>query len=384
MVFANAGIPVTLKDADQAALDRGITAIRRNYESSAAKGRITRQSMDERIALIKPTLDWNGFAGADIVVEAVFENLAVKRGVFAELDKVCKPEAILASNSSTLDIDEIAAATARPESVIGTHFFIPPPLMRLVELVRGKATGKTVIASCMTLAERLGKIGVLVGNCRGFVANRMAERYRIQASFLVEEGASVEAVDQALMDFGMGIGPLAVGDVAGLDIIWAGRVGVREAEIEAGVRQPIEDRLCDLKRYGRKTGAGWYRYDENRRVVPDPELDGLIREWAADAGIAQREIATEEIVERCIYMLINEGARILEEGIALRASDIDVIFVDGYGFPRWRGGPMRYADRVGLKKVYDRIRAFHRQYGPVWEPAPLLRRLAESGGRFAP
>jgi 3-hydroxyacyl-CoA dehydrogenase len=382
MVFANAGVPVLLTDADQAALDRGIGAIRRNYAGSVAKGRFSQQSMDERLALIQPTLDWKDFAATDIVVEAVFENLSVKRGVFAELDKVCKPDAILASNSSTLNIDEIAAATARPESVIGTHFFIPPPLMRLLEIVRGKATAKTTIATCMKLAEQLGKVGVLVGNCRGFVANRMAERYRIQAGFLVEEGASVEAVDRALMEFGMGIGPLAVGDVAGLDIIWAGRVGVREAEIAAGVRQPIEDRLVNLKRFGRKTGAGWYRYDEVRRAVPDPELDGLIRQWAAEAGIAQRPISTEEIVERCIYMLINEGARILEEGIALRASDIDVVYVDGYGFPPWRGGPMHYADSVGLRKVYDRICEFHRLHGPVWEPAPLLRRLAESGGRF--
>jgi 3-hydroxyacyl-CoA dehydrogenase len=383
MVFANAGIPVVLKDADQAALSRGLGAIRNFYESALHKGRITSQQFDERMALIHPTLDWKGFAQADIVVEAVFENLALKRNVFAELDKVCKPGAILATNTSTLNIDEIAAATTRPESVIGTHFFIPPPLMRLVEIVRGKATGKQTIATCMKLAGRLGKLGVLVGNCRGFVANRMAERYRIQASFLVEEGAGVEAVDQALVEFGMGIGPLAVGDVAGLDIIYAGRAGVREAEIEAGVRQPIEDRLCDLHRYGRKTGAGWYKYDEAHRALPDPELAGLIRRWAAESGIAQRRIAKEEIVERCIYMLINEGARILEEGIALRASDIDVIYVDGYGFPRSRGGPMRYADSVGLRKVYDRVCEFHREHGPVWEPAPLLRRLAECGGTFA-
>jgi 3-hydroxyacyl-CoA dehydrogenase len=383
MVFANAGIPVLLKDADPAALDRGIGAIRNFYQSSVKKGRLTRQSMDERMALIRPVLDWDEFSTVDIAIEAVFEDLAVKRGVFAELDKVCKPGAILASNTSTLNIDAIAAATSRPESVIGTHFFIPPPVMRLLELVRGKATSQPVIATAMQLAGRLGKLGVPVGNCRGFVANRMAERYRIQASFLVEEGAGVEAVDQALMEFGMGIGPLAVGDVAGLDIIWAGRAGVREAEIAAGVRQPIEDRLCDLKRYGRKTGAGWYKYGEDCRALPDPELAGLIRQWAAEAGIPQRRISREEIVERCIYMLMNEGARILDEGIARRASDIDVIYVNGYGFPAWRGGPMWYADTVGLRKVYDRIRELHRQHGPVWEPAPLLRRLAESGSTFA-
>ncbi len=383
MVFANAGIPVVLKDTGEAGLNRGLGAIRSFYGSALQKGRITRQQFDERMALIHPTLDWKDFAQAEIVVEAVFEDLALKRQVFAELDKAAKPGAILATNSSTLNIDEIAAATTRPESVIGSHFFIPPPLMRLLEIVRGRATGRQTVAATMALARRLGKLGVVVGNCRGFVANRMAERYRIQASFLVEEGAAVEEVDRALMDFGMEIGPLAVGDVAGLDVIWAGRVGVREAEIAAGVRQPIEDRLCDLKRYGRKTGAGWYKYGEDRRATPDPELAVLIRQWAAERGIPQRRIAKDEIVERCVYMLVNEGARILEEGIALRASDIDVIYVNGYGFPRWLGGPMWYADTVGLRKICDRIEEFHREHGPVWEPAPLLRRLAESGETLA-
>jgi 3-hydroxyacyl-CoA dehydrogenase len=382
MVFANAGIPVSLKDADQAALDRGINAIRKNYESSVRKGRISSQVMEERLALIRPTQGWGGFDQADIVVEAIFENLAAKQEAFAELDKVCKSDAIFASNSSTLDIDRIAAATSRPAAVIGTHFFIPPPVMRIVEIVRGLGTGKDVIATTMQLAARLGKTGVLVGNCRGFVANRIAERYRIQAGFLVEEGAGVETVDQALVEFGMTIGPLAVGDIAGLDIIWAGRTGVREAEMESGVRQPIEDRLCDLKRFGRKSGVGWYKYDNDRRARPDPELPALIRQWAAAAGIMQRHVSDEEIVERCIYMLVNEGARILDEGIALRASDIDVIFVKAYGFPAWRGGPMWYADTVGPQKIYKRICDFYQQHGSVWAPAPLLRRLAESGGSF--
>jgi 3-hydroxyacyl-CoA dehydrogenase len=383
MVFANAGIPVVLKDRSEAGVNRGLGAIRSFYLSALQKGRIKQRQFDERMALIHPTLDWKDFSQADIVVEAVFEDLALKRQVFAELDKVMKPGAILATNSSTLNIDEIAAVTARPESVIGTHFFIPPPVMRLLEIVRGRATGKETIAASMALARRLGKLGVVVGNCRGFVANRMAERYRIQASFLVEEGAPVEEVDRALMEFGMEIGPLAVGDVAGLDVIWAGRVGVRETEIAAGVRQPIEDRLFELNRYGRKTGAGWYKYGEDRRATPDPELADLIHKWAADSGIRQRCIPKDEIVERCVYMLINEGARILDEGIALRVSDIDVIYVNGYGFPRWLGGPMWYADTVGLRKICDRIEEFHREHGAVWEPAPLLRRLAESGGTFA-
>lgn len=384
MALANAGILVLLKDANKAALDRGFDAICKNYESLVLKSKITQQEMEERLALIKPTPNWSGFNKADIVIEAVFEDLSLKQGIFAELDKICKPGAILASNTSTLSIDKIAAATSRPESVIGTHFFIPPPIMGIVEIVRGQATGKETITAVMQLTTKLGKLGALVRDCRGFVANRMAERYRIQASFLVEEGAKVETVDWVLVDFGMTIGPLAVGDIAGLDIIRAGRASVREAEIKAGLRQPVEDRLCDLKRYGRKTGAGWYRYNKNRRGVPDPELEELIRQWATDSGVTQRSIANEEIVERCIYMLINEGARILEEGIALRASDIDVIFVKAYGFPAWRGGPMWYADTVGLRKIHERICDFHRQHGPVWEPAPLLKQLAESGGSFYP
>ena len=382
MIFANAGIPVVLKDRSEAGVKRGLGAIRSFYESALQKGRIAKAQFDERMGLIRPTLDWKDFAEADIIVEAVPEDLTLKRSVFADLDKVAKPGTILATNSSTLNIDEIGAATARPESVIGTHFFIPPPLMRLLEIVRGRTTGKVTIASMMALARRLGKLGVVVGNCRGFVANRMAERYRIQASFLVEEGAAVEEVDQALMEFGMEIGPLAVGDVAGLDVIYAGRVGVREKEIAAGVRQPIEDRLYEMKRYGRKTGAGWYKYGEDRRATPDPELAALIRQWAAERGVRQRRLEKEEMVERCIYMLINEGARILEEGYALRAGDIDTVYVNGYGFPSYRGGPMWYADTVGLKKVYARVSEFHKQHGERWEPAPLLKKLAEEGKSF--
>src|SRR6202451_323957 len=309
--------------------------------------------------------------------------MSLKKEIFAELDRVCKPGAILASNTSTLSIDEIAATTSRPESVIGTHFFSPANVMRLLEIVRGKATSKEVIATCMQLSKTLGKVGVLVGNCRGFVGNRMFGPYRREAQFLVEEGASIEAVDQALFDFGMAMGPMATGDLAGLDVGWRIRKEYRHLE-KPGVRQPFaEDRLCELGRYGQKTAAGWYKYDENRRPILDSEVDGLVRKWAAEAGIAQRKISSEEIVERCVYALVNEGARILEEGIVWRAVDIDIIYLNGYGFPAYRGGPMWYADTVGLKKVLERVEEFHKQHGELWEPAPLLKRLAEEGKKFA-
>ena len=379
MVFANAGIPVLLKEVDQTALDRGLATIRKAYVNSVKRGRFTQQFVDERLRLIQPTLRYDGFASADMIVEAVFEGMALKKEVFRELDGVCKPGAILASNTSTLDIDEVASATSRPQAVIGTHFFSPANVMRLLEVVRGKATGKEVIATCMQLAKKLGKIAVLVGNCRGFVGNRMFHPYRREAQFLVEEGASVEAVDNALYDYGMAMGPLATGDLAGLDVGWRIRKEYRHLE-KPGVRRPLaEDRLCELGRYGQKTGAGWYKYDENRRAIPDPEVASLIRKWAEEAGIPQRKISAEEIVDRCIYALVNEGARILEEEYARRAVDIDMIYLNGYGFPAYRGGPMWYADAVGLKKVYDRICEFRRQHGELWEPSSLLKQLAEKG-----
>ena len=383
MVFANAGIPVLLKDADQPALDRGIANIQKNYASSVKRGRFTQQFVDECLKRIQPTLSFDGFADADMVIEAVFEGMALKKEVFAELDRVCKPGAILASNTSTLNIDEIASATSRAASVIGTHFFSPANVMRLLEIVRGKATSKEVIATCMQLSKKLGKIGVLVGNCRGFVGNRMFGPYRREAQFLVEEGASVEAVDKALVDYGMAMGPLSTGDLAGLDVGWRIRKEYRHLE-KPGIRQPIaEDQLCEMGRYGQKTGAGWYKYDENRRATPDPEVAELVRKWTAEAKIPQRQISADEIVDRCIYALVNEGARILEEGFALRAVDIDIIYLNGYGFPAYRGGPMWYADTVGLKKVYDRVLEFQKQHGEIWEPAPLLKQLAEQGKKFA-
>ncbi len=383
MVFANAGIPVVLKEADQAALDRGLANIRKNYAVSAQRGRFTQAAVDERLHLIRPTLDYPDFAQADIVIEAVFEGMALKKEVFGELDRVCKPGAILASNTSTLDIDLIASATSRPASVIGTHFFSPANVMRLLEIVRGKASGKEVIATCMQLAKKLGKIGVLVGNCRGFVGNRMFHPYVREAVFLVEEGASVEAVDKALYDFGMAMGPLATNDLAGLDVGWRIRKEYRHLE-KPGIRQPFAaDNLCEMGRFGQKTVAGWYKYDENRRPSPDPEVAAWTKKWSAEHGIQQRQIPAEEIVDRCVYALVNEGARILEEGYAARAVDIDIIYINGYGFPAYRGGPMWYADTVGLKKVNQRITEFQRIHGELWEPAPLLERLASEGRTFA-
>ena len=383
MALANAGIPVLLKEADQAALDRGLATIKSNYANSVKRGRFTQEAADERFNRIRPTLSYDGFSNVDLVIEAVFEGMALKKEVFKELDRVCKPGAILASNTSTLSIDEIAASTSRPAFVIGTHFFSPANVMRLLEIVRGKATSKEVIATCMQLSKTLGKVGVLVGNCRGFVGNRMFGPYRREAQFLVEEGASIEAVDKALVDFGNAMGPLAVGDLAGLDVGWRIRKEYQHLEVP-GVRQPIaEDRLCELGRFGQKTGAGWYKYDDQRRASPDPAVDELVRQWVAEAGIVQRQISADEITERCIYALVNEGARILEEGYALRASDIDIIYLNGYGFPAHRGGPMWYADAVGLKKVYERVSEFHRQHGETWRPAPLLKRLAEQGKTFA-
>ena len=383
MVLANAGIPVLIKDTDQSAIDRGLATIRSNYEHSVKRGRFSREVAEERMKRITATLSYDDFSKVDLVIEAVFENMALKKEVFRELDRVCKAGAILASNTSTLSIDEIASATSRPESVIGTHFFSPANVMRLLEIVRGKDTSKEVVATCLQLSKTLGKVGVLVGNCRGFVGNRMFHPYRRETQFLVEEGAGIAAVDQALTDFGMAMGPLATGDLAGLDVGWRIRKEYRHLETP-GIRQPfLEDRLCELGRFGQKTGSGWYQYDEQRRAMPDPQVAELVRKWVQEAGIPQRQITASEITDRCIYALVNEGARILQEGYALRASDIDIIYVNGYGFPAYRGGPMWYADTVGLKKVYERVSELHRDHGETWRPAPLLQQLAEQGKTFA-
>jgi 3-hydroxyacyl-CoA dehydrogenase len=383
MNYANAGIPVIVRELTQEALDRGMATIRKNYENSVKKGRFTQEVMDQRMALIKPQLGYDGFEEADIITEAVFEGMELKKQVFGELDKIAKRGAILASNTSTLNIDEIASATSRPEFVIGHHYFSPANVMRLLEIVRGKATSKEVVATSMALSKRLKKVGALVGNCYGFVGNRMLHQYGREAQFLVEEGAAPEDVDGALYKFGMAMGPLAVGDLAGLDVGW--RIRKEHAHLQKpGVRYPkVADRLCEMGRYGQKTGAGWYKYDENRNRIPDPEVGALIEQVAAEQGLKRRAITEEEIIERTQYALINEGAKILEEGIALRAVDIDIIYINGYGYPAWRGGPMWYGDTVGLKKVYERVNQFHEEHGELWEPAPLLKRLAEEGKTFA-
>jgi 3-hydroxyacyl-CoA dehydrogenase len=377
MALANAGIDVRIKDTAQEALDRGLATVRKNYSNSVAKGRFPQEVMDQRMALIHPQLDYAGFDDVDLIIEAAFESMAIKKQLFAEIDKVAGPDCVLATNTSTLDIDEIASVTSRPEMVIGTHFFSPAHVMRLVEIVRGKATSKRVIATAMALAKTLRKVGVLVGNSMGFVGNRMMFPYMREAQFLIEEGATPAQVDRALTNFGMAMGIFAVDDMGGIDLNW--RVQQEYAHlVKPGTRQPLMLRkLFEMGRYGQKTGRGWYLYDENRKATPDPEVEALIEQTAKEAGIERRQITDEEIIQRCIYVMINEGARILEEGHASRASDIDAIYFSGYGFPAYRGGPMCYADSVGLPKILSKILEFH------WEPAPLLKRLALEGKTFA-
>jgi len=383
MACANAGIAVALKDVDAAALDRGMATIAKNYASSVAKGRFSREVADQRIAAIRAQTSYDGFADADLILEAAFESMDLKKSIFADIDRIAKPDCVLATNTSTLDIDEIARVTARPEMVVGLHFFSPANVMRLVEIVRGEATGKPVIATALALAKKLGKVGVVVGNCRGFVGNRMMLPYMREAQFLAEEGATPQQVDAALYDFGMAMGIFAVDDMGGIDLAWRVRQEYKHLE-KPGVRAPLVlDKLYEMHRWGQKTGAGWYRYSGDRKPIPDPEVHALIEKTAIEAGIPRRSISTQEIVERCIYTLVNEGARILEEGYAQRAADIDVIYMTGYGFPAYRGGPMWYADTVGLQNVYQRVREFHERFGELWEPAPLLKRLAGSGGSFA-
>ena len=383
MSFAAAGLPVTVLESSREALDRGMAVVRGNYAASVSKGRLSPAERDARLARITPTLDDADLGAADVVVEAVFEELPLKQEVFARLDRVCKAEAVLATNTSTLDVDAVAAATSRPERVVGTHFFSPAHVMKLMENVRGARTSPETVATVMKLSKTLGKVGVLVGVCDGFVGNRMLYAYRRQADFLLEEGAAPEQIDRVVEDFGFPMGPYRMADLAGLDVSWR----VRKAQAPtrpARLRySPIADRLCERGRYGQKTGAGWYRYEEGSRVpIPDPAVHELIAGVSAELGIPRRAVADDEIVPRCLYPLVNEGAKILDEGIALRAGDVDVVWMHGYGFPRYRGGPMFWADRVGLRTVCDTLSRLRDEHGEWLEPAPLLKRLAEQGRGF--
>jgi len=387
MSFINAGFPVTILETQQAALDRGLGVIRANYESAVKRGKLTPERLEQRMALLTPTLSYDAIADADLVVEAVFEEMGVKEAVFRKLDEVMKPGALLATNTSTLDVDRIAAATGRPHDVIGMHYFSPANVMRLLEVVRGRETAKDVLATVMQLAKKTGKTAVVSGVCDGFIGNRMLKQYKAQASALVEEGAGPQQVDRAMEAFGMAMGPFRVGDLAGNDIGWAIRKRLY-AEDPATRRQPIGDRLCEMGRFGQKTGAGWYRYEPGKREpIPDPVVDEVIVAVRGELGVAPRAIGEREIVERCVYALVNEGARILEEGIAQRASDIDTVYLTGYGFPRHRGGPLFHADSVGLPDVAAAMQRFASDPGgdrDFWNPAPLLARLAAEGGRFNP
>ena len=384
MAFANAGIPVKLLEANPGALAKGLAAIRGNYAGTVARGKLAQAEMDTRMARISTTLAYTALRDADIVIEAVFEDLQVKKEVFTVLDDVMQADAILATNTSTLDVDAIAASTTRPHAVIGTHFFSPANVMRLLEIVRGAKTSNETLASVMKLAKTLGKTGVVSGVCDGFIGNRMVERYLQQAFFLLDEGALPQAVDRALQDWGMAMGPFAMSDLAGNDIGWHIRKR-RALERPELAYSKIPDRLCELGRFGQKTGSGFYRYETGSRApVSDPVVTKLIEDYRAEARIAPRAIADAEIVERCIFALVNEGARILEEGIALRAVDIDIVYLAGYGFPRYRGGPMFFADTVGLASVLAAMAKYRNGYhGECWEAAPLLAKLATEGKTFS-
>jgi len=377
MNFANAGIPVTVVEVAQEALDRGLGIVRKNYEATAARGRLTPADVEKRMGLITGSVDFKAAADADIVIEAVFEEMPIKQEVFARLDAICKADAVLATNTSTLDVDEIASATKRPESVIGTHFFSPANVMRLLENVRGRKSSKTTIATAMAVGRRIGKVPVLVGVCYGFVGNRMLHQRGLQAEKLILEGAAPHQVDRVLTDFGFPMGPFAMGDLAGLDVGWRIRKG-------RGVKALVADRICELGRFGQKTGAGYFKYEKGDRTpIPDLEVEKIIVDVATSMGITRRAVSDEEILQRLLYPMVNEGAKILDEKIAIRPSDIDVIWVYGYGWPVYRGGPMFWADSIGLKALRDRLLEFKKQSGDAfWTPAPLLDRLASEGRSF--
>ena len=375
MCFANAGIPVSMVEMSQEALDRGLATIRRNYENTAARGGFTAEQVEERLGLIHGTLDLDAAREADVVVEAVFEELEVKQETFRRLDGLAPAHAVLATNTSALDVNAIAAVTGRPESVIGTHFFSPANIMRLVEVVRGEKSAKETIATAMALSRRLGKVPVLVGVCHGFVGNRMLFARQREATRLILEGAPPEEVDAVLYDFGLPMGPFAMADLAGLDLGW-------NAETSTG--STIRERLCEAGRRGQKTGAGYYDYEPgNRTPKPSPVVARIIREFAEERQVRRRDdIGREEIFERLVYPMINEGAKILEEGIALRASDIDVVWVYGYGWPVYRGGPMFHADEIGADRIVARLKELEASHGEEWRPAALLQRVAGEGGRI--
>ena len=387
MNFLNAGIPVTVLEMKPEALERGVATIRRNYEGALRKGSLTAEKLEQRMGLLATTLSYADLGDADLIIEAVFEEIGVKEAVFRQLDAVAKPGAILASNTSTLDVDRIAAFTQRPQDVIGTHFFSPANIMKLLEVVRGKATARDVLATIMAVAKRIRKTAVVSGVCDGFIGNRMIEQYSRQAGFLLEEGALPGQVDAAMERFGFAMGPFRMSDLAGNDIGWAIRKR-RYVEKPELTYSRTADLVCERGRYGQKTGAGWYDYKPgDRKAYPNAEVDALVVQHSRDIGIERREIADAEIVERLVYALVNEGAYILAEGITAKASDIDMVYLTGYGFPLYRGGPMRYADEVGLYNVvramrrYDAADTANRQAG-AWKPAPLLAKLAAEGGSF--
>jgi 3-hydroxyacyl-CoA dehydrogenase len=378
MSLANAGVPVTLIETNEDALKRGLSIIEKNYRATAARGGMSAEDVERRIGLIQGQIGLEAAADADLVIEAVFENMDLKKQIFGTLDRVAKPGAVLASNTSTLDVDEIASATKRPGDVLGMHFFSPANVMKLLEIVRAKATSFDTLQTAIAIGRRMGKVPAVVGVCDGFVGNRMLHKRTKEAERLLLEGALPQDVDAAVVEFGFPMGPYAMGDLAGLDVGWR----IRQ---HRGDKAPVSDALCEAGRFGQKTSAGYYRYEAGSRTpIPDPEVERLIAETQQRMGITPRKIDKQEIIERMIYPMINEGARILEEGIALRPSDIDVVWVYGYGWPVWRGGPMHYADQVGLAHIRDRLAFYAERSGdPGLEPAALLNRLAASGQGFA-
>ena len=381
--FANAGVPVKLLEINDEALQRGLQRARDTYAASVKRGSLTEEVMEARLKLVEGVTDYAALADVDVVVEAVFEEMGVKQQVFEQLDAVCKPGAILASNTSSLDLNAIAAFTKRPEDVVGLHFFSPANVMRLLEVVRGEKTSNEVLATAMAIGKKLKKVSVVVGVCDGFVGNRMVFQYGREAEFLLEEGATPQQVDGALRNFGMAMGPFAMRDLSGLDIGQAIRKRQR-ADLPADRDFPtVSDKLCAAGMLGQKTGAGYYRYEPgNRTPLENPELAPMLEAASKEKGIERRELDEQYIVERTLFAMVNEGAKILEEGIAQRSSDIDVIYLNGYGFPAFRGGPMFYADSVGLDKVLARVKELHARCGDWWKPAPLLEKLAAEGRTF--